>query len=145
MCFSSSKNNLHGCIKGLPALDSLQKKYSGNTQIVLVTNESAEKVKPFLNRHKEIKFPVIYSDSILSMLFPYTFIPHDVWINKGIVKAITYPEYVNEKNINVVLDNQEIGWPVKFDMAEFDYNRPLIHVNEQNVPAGSYPPQMYYS
>ncbi len=133
-----------GCIKGLPVLDSLQKKYGDKIQIVLVTNESLLKVKPFLNRHK-VKFPVIYNDSVLSMLFPHTFIPHDVWINKGIVTAITYPEYVNEKNIYAILANQKVSWPVKSDIAAFDYTQPLIHINEQNVPDGSYPSQMFYS
>jgi thiol-disulfide isomerase/thioredoxin len=133
-----------GCIKGLPILDSLQKKYGNKIQIVLVTNEPLLKVKPFLKRYS-VKFPVIYNDSVLSMLFPHTFIPHDVWINKGIVTAITYPEYVNEKNINAVLSNEKVDLPVKYDIAEFDYTQPLIHVNEQNVPEGSYPSHMYYS
>ncbi len=108
--------NCSSCIKALPAFDALQKKYVDKIQIVLVTNQSAERVKTFLHNHTECKLPMLSSDTVLSKLFPHTYISHEVWIKDGIVKAITYPEYVNAKNVEAVLAGSLISLPIKNDL-----------------------------
>ena len=95
--------NCSSCIKLLPHLDSIQKNYGNKIRIFLVTEQKKEKVKKFLQAHPEIKLPVIGEDTLLSKYFPHTFISHEVWIMDGVVKAITYPEYVTDKNIQSLL------------------------------------------
>lgn len=110
--------NCGSCIKILPAFSALQKKYGDKIQIVMVTNQSAEKVKKFLQKHTGLHLPMVSGDSILFKLFPHTFISHEVWIKDGVVKAITHPEYVSAKNIEKVIADQKIAWPVKNDHVD---------------------------
>jgi thiol-disulfide isomerase/thioredoxin len=118
--------NCISCLKALPRFASLQNEYGDKIQIVLVTNQSAEKIKTFLRLRPEVKLPIVSGDSVLSKLFPHTFISHEVWIKEGVVKAITYADYVNKTNIETILSDKKINWPVKRDMAEFDYSKPLL-------------------
>ena len=123
--------NCSSCIKALPSFDALQKKYGDKIQVLLVTNQKSEKVKAFLKLHKELQFPFIAEDTVLHALFPHTFISHEVWIKDGVVKAITLPEYVISKNIETLLSGNKINWPVKKDIPDYDYNKPLISFNNR--------------
>lgn len=125
--------NCSSCIKALPAFDALQKKYKDKIQIILITNQKEEKVKKFLQQHSELKLPMVSNDSILSKLFPHEFISHEVWIHKGMVKAITHTEYVNNKNIDAILANVKVDWPVKRDVKFFNYSNHLLKENDDNI------------
>jgi hypothetical protein len=102
-------------LKVLPRFDSIQNIYGNKIKIILITPEKKEKVVKFLQRHPEIKLPVIGEDTLLSKLFPHTFISHEVWIMDGVVKAITHPEYVTASNIKILLAGNKIDWPLKDD------------------------------
>lgn len=117
--------NCGSCIRALPSFNAIQKKYDDKIQIILVTKEKSEKVKKFLELHKELSFPFIAQDTVLHTMFPHTFISHEVWIKDGVVKAITLPEYLNSKNVEALLAGSKINWPVKKDMTDYDYSKPL--------------------
>lgn len=114
-----------GCLKALPKMDALQKKYKGSMQVIIVTPEPAEKIKKFLLKHS-YDLPVVVRDTVLSGLFPHTFIPHEVWIHKGKVKAITNSGKVTAENIEAMLSDKKINWTVKNDLPPYDHSKPLL-------------------
>lgn len=106
------------CIAALPKYDSLQRIYLNDLQIIPVTSDKKENVDRFLNRmwkgKERLTMPFVVNDSLLKKYFPHTSIPHEVWINRnGIVVAITSGYYVNEPNIQRVINNEEVNFPVK--------------------------------
>jgi len=135
------------CIESLPRFDSLQKQYGDKLKIILVIAESEVSVQSFLKRKNivNLNFTAIAADTILSQLFPHTYISHDVIIMNGVVKAITYPEYITASNLDHLLKNQKISLPVKRDITAFQYDRPLLHLNESIIPDFSYPAHVSYS
>ncbi len=118
------------CIRELPKLDSLQKKFAGQLQIILVAHESTEKLNAFRKKNKlfaDCTLPVVTSDSILKKLFPFKYFPHEVWINEqGRVDAITEPIYINADNINAWLSSKKLHLPLKADALDFDFRKPLL-------------------
>jgi thiol-disulfide isomerase/thioredoxin len=135
------------CIHSFPKLDSLQKKFNGQLQILLVntkhTRDDANKVKGFYSNWrmkygKSLALPTVVEDIKLEKLFPHKSIPHYVWIGKdGIVKAITTSYEVTSENIQTIIQYGEINLPLKFDI---DTDRPLF--------SGEYLPEdhmVYYS
>ncbi|HEU5054504.1 MAG TPA: TlpA disulfide reductase family protein [Hanamia sp.] len=135
------------CIRALPRLDSLQRKYKDGLQVFLVTPESAESVKNFLKRKymAGMELPVMAADTTLSQLFPHTYISHEVLIKNQKVLAITYPEYIVEKNVKAIIQNLQVNLPIKRDITAFQYDQPFLHINELVVPALSYPTSISYS
>lgn len=118
------------CIRALPRLDTLQKKYAGQLQILTVTRWStAAGLQKDLERFRPtrgLKLPTIIGDSVLCRLFPHELLSHVVWIGPdGRVKAITGTEYVTRENIETVLAGRPVHWPVKRDAVDFDYAAPL--------------------
>jgi thiol-disulfide isomerase/thioredoxin len=135
------------CIAALPRFDSLQKAYSGQLQIILVIPESVARVQSFLKRKNivNLHLTAIAGDTILSQLFPHTYISHDVLVKNGKVISITYPEYIISKNLETILEGKNISLPVKRDITAFQYKEPLLHLNENIIPDFSYPAAIGYS
>lgn len=133
------------CLKALPRFDSIQKIDGDKLQIFLVTYEKKDKVIKFLQKHNTLKLPIIGEDTILKKHFPHTFISHEVWIKNGVVIAITPAEYVTDKNIRSVLSNEKIDWPIKRELAAFQYAKPLLHLDEEVITANSIPSKFFYS
>jgi thiol-disulfide isomerase/thioredoxin len=117
------------CIKALPHLDSLQRRFSDSIQILVVTNEPPEKIQSFLQANaigKRISLPFITRDSCLQLYFPHKLIPHEVVMDKKhIVKAITYPEYINATVINALFTGREFQYYSKNDVPKFNRDQPL--------------------
>lgn len=118
------------CMKELPKLDSLQKQFAGQVQIVLVTYEGAEKVEALRkknSRFASMQIPVVVSDSSLSALFPHRYLPHTVWINRqGRVLATTGAESLTASNLQSLLQGQSLNLTLKSDLTGFDPQRPLL-------------------
>lgn len=123
-----------GCIHILPHLDSLQKEYGNKVRIILISYEKKERVGTFLQKNiigREIHLPIVTNDTLLSKYFPHTLLSHEVWIKDNVVKAITKSSYVKRENIEAVLTNKAINWPVKNDMPLYDYSKSLLAAGQQ--------------
>lgn len=123
------------CIDALPKLDSLQKQFGKKIKILPVSYQSENVMKTFFSQNKfligrKVELPCIVEDRILGSYFKHKLISHEVWIDKGIVKAITGTDYVIAKNIQDVLDGRNINWPVKNDMVNFNETE-LIFVQQK--------------
>lgn len=121
------------CIEALPKLDSMQRKFGNKTKILAVTYQKEDEVTKFFNTNrflKGLKPACVVEDDLLRNYFKHQIISHEVWIYKGIVKALTTTEYVNAKNIQDVLDEKPINWPVKYDSFDFDPAKPIFSLNE---------------
>ncbi|MGH2566066.1 MAG: TlpA family protein disulfide reductase, partial [Ginsengibacter sp.] len=121
------------CIEALPAFDSLQHRYAGRVQVFMVTNERRERAAHFMKTNpvaKTISLPFIVADSVLKKLFPHAFVSHEVWIYDGVVKAITAADYVTDENIRTILSGKTPGWEVKTDVAGYDFDAPLLTLND---------------
>lgn len=122
-----------GCVEGLPKMMSLQKEFGEKITILPVTFEKEESVSKFLKKNhltKNLKIPTVVEDKALSALFKHQNIPHEVWIYKGKLIAVTFPEYVDAINIEYVLNGGTPKWFVKNDFYEHDYSKPLFFSNQ---------------
>ncbi|RFS26782.1 TlpA family protein disulfide reductase [Chitinophaga silvatica] len=120
--------NCSSCIAGLSKLDSLQKLFGDQIQIISVTSEKKSVVKKFYSKTvvQRPPLPTITDDSLLHKYFPYATIPHLVWIDKtGKVISFTYSEYLTAENIRSVLSGNEINLPQKTDKIR-DYSLPFL-------------------
>jgi thiol-disulfide isomerase/thioredoxin len=107
------------CVASFPKLDSLQKKFKNEVQILPVTSEGKQKVTIFLQKMKLVKtlLPATATeDSILEKLFRHQVLPHYVWIKNGNVIAITGGEEVNEMNIRRIVENEKVIFNIKNDL-----------------------------
>lgn len=124
------------CIQALPKLDSLQRAFGNKISILPVTYQREALVRAFLKKNpnvKNLQLPCVVEDKVLRAHFRHRFISHEVWIYKGIVKAITGTEYVTEANIQKVLNGEKINWPIKDDEFGFDSKKPLFIPNEAKM------------
>ena len=95
-----------GCVAAMPDMEILQKKFGHQIKILPVTKDKKEVVKSFWDKNKYlkgVKLPSVVADKILNSYFKHTGEPHEVWIYKGKIVAITYGDYVDEDNISRVL------------------------------------------
>lgn len=126
-----------GCVAGLPKMEQLQQEFGNKITVLPVTNEGEKLVKPFWGKNKNTKnltLPSVIEDTLFHQYFKHIAVPHEVWIYKNKVIAITDAEYVNAANIKKVLDGEEINWPVKFDFDQFDGTKTqLFEVDENQI------------
>lgn len=119
------------CLKALPKLDSLQKRYPGKIQVLAVTNESNAVVNRFFSNTpdrelRKLTLPIVFNDVLLNGLFKHKTIPHEVWIDgNGTVRFFTDADDVDIKNIDAFLNRQQVTMQVK---SELQYNKlkPLL-------------------
>src|ERR1700682_1307659 len=87
------------CVKALPKMDSLQRKFKYDLQIITVSSEFRHIVNDFFTRLKmkqEFSMPFVAEDTTLYRLFKHSYIPFYVIIGKdGLIKAMPPPEMVN--------------------------------------------------
>lgn len=124
------------CIESFPKLDSIQKEFKEDLNILLITYESKERtLKTFntIKRINHIKLPSVVSDTLLHLIFPHTSAPHEIWIDKeGKIKAITDHTSINRKNIRSLIAGEDLNLPVKKDNMEHTLFSPLIKTADLN-------------
>ena len=108
------------CVQAFPKIDSLQARFRGQVQFIAVNSESPERTTRFFQKRTFIKkpsIPFVAGDSILSKMFPHTFVPHHVWIDKdGIVQYITDGYNATAEHINeFIIGNHLILHEKKYD------------------------------
>ncbi|MCC8423593.1 FKBP-type peptidyl-prolyl cis-trans isomerase [Mucilaginibacter sp. UR6-11] len=115
--------NCGACIEAMPGMDALQKHFSTRIKILPVTYQKDDFIRNFWknNRNtKKLDLAVVVEDQLLSPYFEHATFPHEVWVYKGKVIAITTSAYVNQANIEKVLSDAAVSWPVKNDFFAFD-------------------------
>jgi thiol-disulfide isomerase/thioredoxin len=129
------------CIITLGKLDSIQKDFSNQLQVITVSEiTNKEDLQKTLSRYKQTKnlsLPVVLGNKEIIKYFPYQLISHIVWISKqGIVKAITGSQQLTKENVKAFLNDETLNWLVKKDVIEFDYTKPLLGIVNppQNIP-----------
>ncbi|WP_343746381.1 hypothetical protein [Chitinophaga sp.] len=140
------------CISTMIQLDSLQKKYNNQFNLLMVTSEKEEDIKKFFSHNEKLKKlqqPIVYTahlTSDLKKLFPHSGEPHEVWIGKnGIVKAITSNLEITTENIKKFLKGDTLNLPEKMDILDSKYamgGQPLL-MNDEERSGGKR--KLYYS
>ncbi|PWN64129.1 TlpA family protein disulfide reductase [Chryseobacterium viscerum] len=107
------------CRAAMPHLDSLQKAFKDDLQLLLVTWEDKKKVEEFFATDldaKNLKFVNVVNDSLLRKIFPARGFPHQVWIDKNNrIIAITDGTNTSAENIQKLIGAKKIDLPVKVD------------------------------
>lgn len=111
------------CLEQFPKLENLQSKYAEQIVILPVGFDAYKEgaIKEYLLKSHGTKYglnlPCLIqspSDKILEKLFPFSALPHEVWIDKdGVVVGITDHHAVNEKNISDILAGKKVNLPLK--------------------------------
>jgi thiol-disulfide isomerase/thioredoxin len=121
------------CIAMIPKMDSLQKEFAHDLQIITVSYQDKNEVLPFMDKMEKQKgihyqIPIVTNDQLLAKLFPHRTLPHYVWIGgDGTVKAITGAEEITSANIEKMLNGEPLSLPVKKDITRsYDDNTPFL-------------------
>lgn len=123
------------CIQSFPKMDSLRQQFGPRLQVLLVnarsTGDSKEKAVALFEKIKlpsgqKYRLPYLVDDTVLSRFFPHKMIPHCVWIQNGVVKAITAAEEVTSANITAMLNGEQVRLKLKKDLMKFDESLPLL-------------------
>lgn len=133
--------NCSGCVEALPKMDALQKQFSLKVKILPVTYEKEAEVITFWKNNKYTKnlsLPSVVEDETFTGYFKHLSIPHEVWVYNGKVIGITSSDYVDANNIQLVLNGQQVNWPVKNDFYTFTgLKEPLFTFNRNLTDTGS--------
>lgn len=125
------------CVLGLPKMEQLQQEFGNKIKVLPVTNEPEKLVKPFWEKNKNTKnlsIPSVIEDSLFHQYFKHLGVPHEVWVYKNKVIAITDADYVDATHIKDVLNGKEIKWPIKSDFDKFDATKnALFQINENQI------------
>lgn len=129
-----------GCVEALPKMEILQKRFKDKVVILPVTSENITYTHAFLKNNKYtmgLKIQSVVEDQLFSNYFKFQYLPHEVWVYRGKVIAITDQQYVDEHNIQDVLDGKQINWPIKYDFSIFESKKPLFGLDERQIDANS--------
>jgi len=124
------------CIAAFPKLDSLQKQFSEKIKILPITEEKETYVNDFWKSNKytrNLKLSSVVEDTVFKNYFKHRGVPHEVWIYKGKVIAITDAQYVSSENIQKILKGDPISWPVKNDFNNYPVETPLFTLDDSQI------------
>ena len=133
--------NCAACIREIPMLDSMQKIYSNELSVLMIssssgdTKEKVQKVFGRINSNKgvAIQLPVLLGDTIINQMFPHSYIPHFALLDSNLkVLAITGDEGMNVKKLEAVLKNKSVDFSKKPGLNEFNSNELLFAGNSGN-------------
>lgn len=125
------------CLKEMRLLDSLGKKHPEKFRTVMVTYQSEQEIRNFLNWQtnsdlKEADLFLVTGDTVLRKMFPHRSAPHNIWIDRsGTVRAITGTEEVNEDNILSFGKNGTTDMKTKSDNFDFAPEE-VFHQGDKN-------------
>ena len=102
----------YACIDEFPRLDSLQKKYGDQIQIIAINPESKDSIFRYFKRFKNFQIPAIpfiTGDTILSKRFPHHGVPYHVWVDS--TKKINFTTFgwnANAKALEQYLQGRKL-------------------------------------
>ncbi|EFK57582.1 TlpA disulfide reductase family protein [Sphingobacterium spiritivorum] len=118
------------CVAALPRLHELEKEFKDDVIILPMTDQKANEIKAFLKKNRVLSRLNLFSvtdDNTYKFHFPYTMLPHEVWISKsGEVQAITHSSDVTKENITSALKGNANSIAQKKDNLTYDDTRPLL-------------------
>ena len=98
------------CIQAFSKMDSLQKKFAGKLQIILVNKEGRDSTLHFFAKHKKIimpALPLITAANNLWYMFANDAIPYHAWLDSNrILQYVTGPYNLTERHIDAFLKGQ---------------------------------------
>lgn len=128
--------NCGSCIASFEKMQQLQAVYKNKLQVLMVNSYAGDTRQKVLQRlaarkrrtGRDFTLPYLLQDSLLSSHFPYTYLPHYVWISSGgRIDAITTSDELTENNIREWLDGKQPNLPLKDDALRYDeINKPAI-------------------
>ncbi len=101
------------CIEEFPKLDSLQKMFGKEIQIITVNPLDRDSIRRFFKSHSKVylpSLPFITSDTVLQKIFPHQGNPYIVWIGKD-GKMLLDDVPVTQPNIEAILSNKTMKVP----------------------------------
>jgi thiol-disulfide isomerase/thioredoxin len=122
------------CVAAMPRMQELQDSFSSRLQVLMVNADPLDdrrKVEAFATGRKKrtgfsLTLPSVLKDTALQQLFPHTFIPHYIWLDKNrVVIAITGEEELNAVNIRKVVKGDKADFALKDDSRAYDANKTL--------------------
>ncbi len=137
------------CIAGFKKVNQLQRQYSDKVAFIFPNpfnaGDSLKKIKEVIDKKvwqnilDKDKIPVVAEDKIVSRLFPYSSLPHVVWIKDQKVLAITSADELTAENVAKVLKNPSAAYALtpKEDKVSFDPSKTLF--SENYIPATDQP------
>ncbi|MCT4317819.1 thiol:disulfide interchange protein [Elizabethkingia anophelis] len=118
------------CVAALPRLHQLEKEVKKDAVILPVTDQKTKDILGFLKRNSVLSPLNLFSiveDTVYKSIFPYTMLPHEVWINQsGKVYAFTHSSDVTKENITLALAGQQSNIAEKKDNLTYDETQPLL-------------------
>jgi len=100
------------CLEGFPKLDSLQRQFGDQIQIMTVSKESQDSVARFFKSHKAVyqpSVPFITGAKNLIKMFPHMGVPYQVWIDKtGKLLQVAEDYDFTKENIAAVLSDKVV-------------------------------------
>ena len=123
------------CVKALPKLNKLQKKYQEEIVILPITYQDRETVKTFLDKREasgyfgeeELALTMVVNDSAAQEYFPHKLLPHTVWLDKSAnYITATKSDMINETTIEKYLSEDIAPNELKKDLLEINMNLPLL-------------------
>lgn len=121
-------NRCTSCIAAFPKMDSLQKKYGKEIQIILVTKNSKQEVEKVFSRPrvKRPDLPMVIGDSLFNAWFPHRGEPFHAWVDRrGRVYAIPFDYETNDKTIAAYLSGKNIKLTRRKDFG-FNFTNLLL-------------------
>ncbi len=104
------------CLGAMPHLHELQRKYKDRLQVITVTEETAKRTGQYLLSKPSNLWFAIDTGASIAAVFPHQLIPHTVLISaEGRLIGNTSPEFVTDKLMDSVLDQQTVHLPEKKD------------------------------
>jgi len=112
------------CIKSIHKLDSLQPIFKDELAVFATSYEERDRVNAFLKK-QEIKLFSGTKTEYLKQYFPHKMIPHQVWIKKGKIIAITEGSNATAENIQRALKDNSFKLATKNDRLDYSRSRYL--------------------
>ena len=111
------------CLKEFPKMDSLQRVYAKNLQIILMnayTKDTKSVLQAFLKERlstpEGFSIPLVQLTEAIHQVFPIKSMPHYIWVGAdGRIKAITRADQVTPANIERLIAGLTLNLKLKKD------------------------------
>src|SRR5690606_10127984 len=113
------------CLQFMPGLDSLQKSFDAELQVIMASSEKGTSAAGYIKRENYSLMSVV-NDKILAAYFPHLYKPYNIWIKDNKVWATTEPVEINESTISRILRGQRVNIQQREDDLFYDIKKPLL-------------------